>query len=113
MAMNPSGEQFYSAGLDSLISVWNLPNLEVDPYDPYGRTSMLLLFFFFNLRPRLDSNVLSKVLQGHTDAVWQLVLADQKLLSASADGSVRLWDPNLPVPLQSTYHSRSLLSPFI
>lgn len=60
----------------------------------------------------LDSNVLSKVLEGHTDAVWQLVLADQKLLSASADGSVRLWDPNLSVPLQSTFHSNVVtLSP--
>jgi hypothetical protein len=36
MVMNPSGEQFYSAGLDSIISVWNLPSPEVDPYDPYG-----------------------------------------------------------------------------
>jgi striatin 1/3/4 len=84
MAMHPSGEQFYSGGLDSIISVWNIPNSEVDPYDPY------------------DSNVLLKVLTGHTDAVWQLVLSGQKLLSCSADGSVRLWDSNLSEPLQST-----------
>jgi len=36
MAMNPSGEQCYSGGLDSIISVWNIPNFEVDSYDPYG-----------------------------------------------------------------------------
>jgi striatin 1/3/4 len=42
------------------------------------------------------------VLTGHTDGVWQLVLSGQKLLSCSADGSVRLWDPNLSEPLQST-----------
>jgi hypothetical protein len=36
MAMNPSGEQCYSGGLDSIISVWNIPNSEVDSYDPYG-----------------------------------------------------------------------------
>jgi len=36
LAMNPSGEQFYSGGLDSLITVWNLPNSDVDQYDAYG-----------------------------------------------------------------------------
>ncbi|UJR37475.1 hypothetical protein I4U23_030178 [Adineta vaga] len=84
-AMNPSGEQFYSGGLDSIISVWNIPSSDVDPYDSY------------------DSNVLSKVLEGHTDAVWQLVVCGQKLLSCSSDGSIRLWDPTLTQPLQSTF----------
>jgi striatin 1/3/4 len=55
----------------------------------------------------LDSNVLSKVLEGHTDAVWQLVISGQKLLSCSADGSVRLWDPTLTEPLQSTFNRNS------
>ena len=36
-AMNPSGEQFYSGGLDSIIAVWNIPNADIDAYDPYGR----------------------------------------------------------------------------
>ncbi len=36
VAMNPSGEQFYSGGLDSIISVWNIPNSEIDAYDAYG-----------------------------------------------------------------------------
>ncbi|CAF2142676.1 unnamed protein product [Rotaria magnacalcarata] len=85
VAMNPSGEQFYSGGLDSIISVWNIPNSDVDPYDAY------------------DSNVLCKVLEGHTDAVWQLAISGQKLLSCSSDGSVRLWDPNLSQSLQSTF----------
>jgi striatin 1/3/4 len=86
VAMNPSGEQCYSGGLDSIISVWNIPNSDVDSYDAY------------------DSNVLCKVLEGHTDAVWQLVLSGQKLLSCSSDGSIRLWDPNLTHPLQSTFN---------
>lgn len=43
MAMNPSGEQFYSGGLDSIISVWNIPNADVDPYDAYGNHTPLLL----------------------------------------------------------------------
>lgn len=54
-----------------------------------------------------DSNVLSKVLTGHTDAVWQLALSGQKLLSCSADGSVRLWDSNLSEPLQSTINDHA------
>jgi WD40 repeat protein len=45
------------------------------------------------------------VLEGHTDAVWQLVISGQKLLSCSSDGSIRLWDPNLTQPLQSTFNS--------
>jgi len=90
VAMNSSGEQFYSGGLDSSIVVWNLPNAEVDPYDPY------------------DSSVLYKTLDGHTDAVWQLAICGQKLLSSSSDGTVRLWDPNLSHPLQSTYHHEGI-----
>lgn len=54
-----------------------------------------------------DSSVLCNVLEGHTDAIWQLVLSRQKLLSCSADGSVRLWDPNLTEPLQSTFTRNS------
>jgi hypothetical protein len=46
MAMHPSGEQFYSGGLDSIISVWNIPNSETDPYDAYGRTKTFFLFEF-------------------------------------------------------------------
>lgn len=49
--MNPSGEQFYSGGLDSIISVWNIPNFEVDPYDAYGidliNTKILFFILFF------------------------------------------------------------------
>ncbi|UJR08728.1 hypothetical protein I4U23_012985 [Adineta vaga] len=90
LTMNPSGEQCYSGGLDSIISVWNLPSSEVDSYDAY------------------DSTVLHKVLDGHTDAVWQLVISGQKLLSCSADRTVRLWDPSLSQPLQSTYSSEGI-----
>jgi len=45
------------------------------------------------------------VLEGHTDAVWQLVISGQKLLSCSSDGSIRLWDSNLTQSLQSTFNS--------
>ena len=54
----------------------------------------------------LDPNILVKVLPGHTDAVWQLAVSGQKLLSSSADGSVRIWDSTLSTPLQSTFQSK-------
>jgi WD40 repeat protein len=107
--MNPSGEQFYSGGLDSIISVWNIPHADVDAYDPYGTSTMSIRFVSFCYSLSIDSNVLCKVLEGHTDAVWQLVIAGQKLLSTSADGSVRLWDPNLTSPLQSIYQSKTFI----
>ncbi|NXC49420.1 STRN4 protein, partial [Penelope pileata] len=42
-----------------------------------------------------DPGVLSGVLEGHGDAVWGLAFnpAGDRLLSCSADGTVRLWDP--------------------
>ncbi|CAF5045550.1 unnamed protein product, partial [Rotaria magnacalcarata] len=42
---NPSGEQFYSGGLDSIISVWNIPNSDVDPYDAYGELTIKKNFY--------------------------------------------------------------------
>ena len=45
--------------------------------------------------PSADPAVLGGVLRGHEDAVWALALdaAGRRLLSCSADGSVRLWEP--------------------
>ena len=43
-----------------------------------------------------DPNVLAATLTGHTDAVWSLAYLGgnhQQLLSASADGTVKLWSP--------------------
>ena len=105
LAMHPSGEQCYSGGLDSIITVWNLPNPDVDPYDAYGRLRTRKVNFAHPCHLlRKDSNVLCKVLDGHTDAVWQLAMSGDKLLSCSADRTVRLWDPNLSQPLQSTFN---------
>ena len=55
----------------------------------------------------LDPSVLSNSLLGHTDAVWGLSLHSQKLqmLSCSADGTVRLWNPQSKSPLLSVFTS--------
>lgn len=42
------------------------------------------------------------VLREHTDAVWSLACAHGRLLSASADGTARLWAPRAARPLLCT-----------
>ncbi|XP_010170449.2 striatin, partial [Antrostomus carolinensis] len=75
VVMSSSGEQCYSGGADGLIHGWNITNPNIDPYDSY------------------DPSVLRGAFVGHTDAVWGLVYsgAHQRLLSCSADGTIRLW----------------------
>uniref|UniRef100_A0A8C1QTT1 Striatin, calmodulin binding protein n=1 Tax=Cyprinus carpio TaxID=7962 RepID=A0A8C1QTT1_CYPCA len=67
--------QCFSGGLDASIQCWNTPSPNIDPYDSY------------------EPSVLRGALSGHTDAVWGLVYssAHHRLLSCSADGTVRLW----------------------
>ncbi|XP_054832648.1 striatin isoform X2 [Eublepharis macularius] len=75
VVMSSSGEQCYSGGTDGLIQGWNTTNPNIDPYDSY------------------DPSVLRGAFIGHTDAVWGLVYSGthQRLLSCSADGTIRLW----------------------
>uniref|UniRef100_A0ABM5FTE8 Striatin isoform X3 n=1 Tax=Pogona vitticeps TaxID=103695 RepID=A0ABM5FTE8_9SAUR len=75
VVMSNSGEQCYSGGTDGLIQGWNTTNPNIDPYDSY------------------DPSVLRGTFVGHTDAVWGLVYSGvhQRLLSCSADGTIRLW----------------------
>ncbi|XP_038656513.1 striatin isoform X2 [Scyliorhinus canicula] len=76
VVMSTSGEQCFSGGSDGLIQCWNAPNPNIDPYDAY------------------DPSVLRGALEGHSDAVWGLVYSatHQRLLSCSADGTLRLWN---------------------
>ncbi|XP_032877699.1 striatin isoform X2 [Amblyraja radiata] len=76
VVMSTSGEQCFSGGTDGLIQCWNAPSSNVDPYDSY------------------DPSVLRGALEGHSDAIWGLVYsaAHQRLLSGSADGTLRLWN---------------------
>lgn len=89
LAMSATGEQCYSGGLDGRINCWNLPSSSIDPYDSY------------------DPDVLKCSLDGHTDAVWRLSVNHSKgnLVSASADGTVKLWSPQSKIPLLHTYSS--------
>uniref|UniRef100_A0A8C5FLQ2 Striatin-3 n=1 Tax=Gadus morhua TaxID=8049 RepID=A0A8C5FLQ2_GADMO len=77
VAMSSSGEQCFTGGIDSNIHSWNMPSSNVDPYDTY------------------DPSVLAGSWAGHTDAVWGLAYSGikKRLLSCSADGTVKLWNP--------------------
>uniref|UniRef100_A0A674A6K3 Striatin-3 n=1 Tax=Salmo trutta TaxID=8032 RepID=A0A674A6K3_SALTR len=89
LAMSSSGEQCYSGGIDHTIQWWNIPSSNVDPYDTY------------------EPSVLAGTWLGHTDAVWGLAYSGIKnrLLSCSADGTVKLWNPQEKNPCISTYNA--------
>ncbi|XP_004421200.1 PREDICTED: striatin-3 isoform X2 [Ceratotherium simum simum] len=88
LAISSNGEQCFSGGIDATIQWWNMPCPNVDPYDTY------------------EPNVLAGTLVAHTDAVWGLAYSGIKnqLLSCSADGTVRLWNPQEKLPCICTYN---------
>ncbi|CAI2180618.1 9848_t:CDS:10 [Funneliformis geosporum] len=70
----------YSASMDATIRVWNFPSPKRDTYGPVDPSLNLTTYI------------------GHTDAIWDLRLFPmrnqntQLLASASADGTVKIWD---------------------
>lgn len=60
---------------------------------------MYFIYFCFVTEP----SVLSNSLLGHNDAIWGLSIHSQRiqLLSCSADGTVRLWNPQTSKQLAS------------
>uniref|UniRef100_A0A8C4ZX08 Striatin n=1 Tax=Gadus morhua TaxID=8049 RepID=A0A8C4ZX08_GADMO len=93
VVMNNTGDQCFSGGVDGTIQSWNTPNPNIDPYDSY------------------EPSVLRGALSGHTDSVWGLVYssAHQRLLSCSADGTVRLWDANNTNPALAVFNENKAL----
>uniref|UniRef100_A0A5F9D9U4 Striatin n=1 Tax=Oryctolagus cuniculus TaxID=9986 RepID=A0A5F9D9U4_RABIT len=93
VVMSSNGEQCYSGGSDGLIQGWNTTNPNIDPYDSY------------------DPSVLRGPLLGHTDAVWGLAYsaAHQRLLSCSADGTLRLWNTAEAAPALSVFNDNKEL----
>jgi striatin 1/3/4 len=65
----------YSASLDSTIRVWNLPSDERGPFSPVDPSLNIATYI------------------GHTDSIWDFKLSkDDLLASASADGTIKIWD---------------------
>ncbi|CAJ1052790.1 striatin isoform X1 [Xyrichtys novacula] len=93
VTMSSSGEQCFSGGVDGTIQSWNTPNPNIDPYDSY------------------ESSVLRGALCGHTDSVWGLAYssAHRRLLSCSADGTVRLWNAADIAPSLAVFNERGEL----
>ncbi|XP_031590640.1 striatin [Oreochromis aureus] len=93
VTMSSSGEQCFSGGVDGTIQSWNTPNPNIDPYDSY------------------EPSVLRGALCGHTDAVWGLVYssAHRRLLSCSADGTVRLWNAADTSPSLAVFNKQGVL----
>uniref|UniRef100_A0A8K9XCT4 Striatin 4 n=1 Tax=Oncorhynchus mykiss TaxID=8022 RepID=A0A8K9XCT4_ONCMY len=88
LAMGEDGDSCYSGGLDGTVRCWKIPDFNVDPYDNYD--------------PGIESNVLL----GHEDSVWSLTYsaAHHRLASCSADGTVRIWDPQNSAPCLSVFN---------
>ncbi|NXM49742.1 STRN3 protein, partial [Gymnorhina tibicen] len=59
-----------------------------------------------------EPNVLAGTLIAHTDAVWGLAYSGVKnhLLSCSADGTIRLWNPPEKIPCICTYNGEKDLA---
>ncbi|XP_070696948.1 striatin-like isoform X2 [Pempheris klunzingeri] len=93
VVMSSTGEQCFSGGVDGTVQCWNTPNPNIDPYDSY------------------DPSMLRGQLIGHTDSVWGLVYssAHQRLLSCSADGTVRLWDAGTTSPALAVFNEDQTL----
>lgn len=118
VVMSSTGEQCFSGGVDGTIQCWNTPNPNIDPYDSYGDSALCFYvlksddfptrwwFLTCMLCFSADPSVLRGALCGHTDSVWGLVYssAHQRLLSCSADGTVRLWDANTTSPSLAVFN---------
>lgn len=50
-----------------------------------------------------DASVLHSRLTGHSNAVWGLTVNGSKMLSCSADGTVKLWDTENNTALLKTF----------
>ncbi|KAM8853062.1 striatin-4 [Synchiropus picturatus] len=88
LTMGEDGDSCYSGGLDGTVRCWKMPDLNVDPYDNY------------------DPDIECSVLAGHEDSVWGLTYSPvhHRLASCSADGTVRIWDPQNSSPCLSVFN---------
>jgi len=79
----------FSAGGDSVIRVWTIPPYDLDPYEKHG----------------VGVDYLVRTMEGHTDAIWSISHHPHlpHILSASSDGTIRLWDHERPSPLLQTF----------
>ncbi|KAI3367476.1 hypothetical protein L3Q82_026199 [Scortum barcoo] len=123
LAMTSSGEQCFSGGIDSTIQWWNIPSSNVDPYDTYGSGDIFVPTSWrvkaTQYRTIIDPPLFF-LLSNQIPAFWRgrgwgirtpcgdwLTAASIKnrLLSCSADGTVKLWNPTEKNPCISTFNT--------
>ncbi|KTF87390.1 hypothetical protein cypCar_00020988 [Cyprinus carpio] len=106
LAMGEEGESCFSGGLDGTVRGWKIPDLNVDPYDNYGKSTTYCTCKLHDVTKNSDPGVESSVLSGHEDAVWGLAYSSslKRLASCSADGTVRIWDPHNSSPCVSVFN---------
>ncbi|KAG0192965.1 hypothetical protein DFQ28_006997 [Apophysomyces sp. BC1034] len=98
VAVSAEQNRVYSAGLDSTIRVWRLPPEGHGTYSPVGKCAKDYVDGIYLLTSISDPSLNMATYVGHTDAIWDFKLfpisrEDSCLLaSASADGTVKLWD---------------------
>jgi WD40 repeat protein len=56
-----------------------------------------------NAKSFSDASVLHSRITGHSNAVWGLTINGSKMLSCSADGTVKLWDTENNTGLLNTF----------
>jgi striatin 1/3/4 len=86
ISISPVDNVLFSASLDSSIRMWSLPPLDTQPFSPY------------------HAPTLNQLMIGHSDAVWEIQAHSTApfLISASADGTLKLWDTQ-SLALKSTF----------
>ncbi|CAI5451658.1 unnamed protein product [Caenorhabditis angaria] len=86
LVLNPTGDHLYTGGRDGNLCCWNVPALNSDPCDAY------------------DPRVLAETLNGHTDVIWSVAYhsSNGRLVSASSDSTIKLWEPGNSEPLIRT-----------
>lgn len=85
--LSPTGDNLFSGGHDGVVCCWNVPSSNIDQHEAY------------------DAKVLPERLKGHGDIVWSVAYhsSDNRLVSASSDGTIKLWEPgNFGEPLMRT-----------
>lgn len=115
MSIHPSGEQVALGGWESQVSVWNIQTgtkeslLDLDGGAPYSLSfspdGLYLVVGRLNKTLELyepDSRKLVRSFIGHSDMVSSVSFGNDKykMLSASWDGSARLWDITTGIMLQ-------------
>ena len=90
-----TGDVCFSADELGEVRIWQLPMEINDPFDSYGRYTILLNFdcgieYFTVVDPKIHQGIL----KGHTDAVWDLVVHQNRdlLATCSSDGSCKIWN---------------------